>query len=192
MIRESVRRVFWLIAIGLGLGSSGVARADFKEWTVSVAPSYAVAYVDARTAHGGGLWLDVDFGLSDALSLHATGFLNWHEGDATKTLEAGTLSAFGALIGITYTLDVIRLVPSFDISVGALGIRGDAAFGSQAEAARVLPPVTAFGASAGFALDYLWTRHVALGVAVHYQFFLTDPDRVPMYLLVGPRVQFRF
>ena len=51
---------------------------------------------------------------------------------------------------------------------------------------------TAFGVGVGFNLDYLLTRHVALGVVVRYHAFLTDITRIPVYLFVGPRVTFRF
>ena len=84
-----------------------------------------------RTANGGGFALDVGFGLSDALSLHASGNLSWHQADATKTQASGVLSGFTALLSLNYTLDVIRLVPSFDLGLGVIGLRGDAAFGSR-------------------------------------------------------------
>ncbi len=168
------------------------ARADLKEWTVAVAPTYAVTYADSRTANGGGFALDVGFGLSDALSLHASGNLSWHQADATKTQASGVLSGFTALLSLNYTLDVIRLVPSFDLGLGVIGLRGDAAFGSSTAAAGVEKPLTGLCLALGFQLDYLLTRHVAVGVEVRYHVALTDADRLPMYLYTGPRVIFHF
>jgi hypothetical protein len=174
------------------LSAASPARADFNEWTLAVTPAYSVAYADSRTAHGGGLALDVGFGLTDALALHATGFVSWQQADATKTAQSGVLSGFAAMLGVIYTLDVIRLQPSFDLSVGAIGLRGDATYGFGAGAEKVLKPITGFGVSAGFALDYLLTRRFAVGVEVRYHAVLSDLNRLPTYLYAGPRVVFRF
>jgi hypothetical protein len=171
------------VAIALLLPS--VARADWKQWTVAVTPAYAVAYPDAKTAHGGGGAVDVGFGLSDTWAIHARGLLSWHQ---------GVLSGFAAMAGITYAIDVIRLQPTFDLSIGALGMYGGAAFGDNPS---VLKPIVAFGIAVGFAIDYLWTRHIAIGVEVKYQTALVPgplygADRLGMYLYCGPRVVFRF
>jgi hypothetical protein len=181
----------WALVVVAALAPR-VARADFKEWTVAVTPAYAVAYVDSRTASGGGGGVEVGFGISESLTLHASGFLSWHALDGTKTAKAGTMSAFAGMLGLTYTLDVIRLVPSFDLELGVLGVRGNAAFGDNAAANAVVASSTAFGIGLGFGLDYLLTRHVAVGVLLRYHALLTDLTRIPVYLYVGPRVTFRF
>jgi hypothetical protein len=180
------------LLVGILLLVARGAHADWKDVTVTVTPAYAVAYIDDRTAHGGGFAVDLGLGLTDALSLHATSALTWHDAPLTKMLPAGSLSAFTAMVGLTYALDVIRLVPSFDLSIGAVGIRGDTTFGSTARAAQISKPVNAFGVSLGFMLDYLLTKHIAVGVEVRYHALLTDLDRVPMYLYAGPRATFRW
>jgi len=180
------------LLVGILLLVARGAHADWKELSVTVTPAYAVAYIDDRTANGGGFAVDLGLGLSDTLSLHATSALTWHDAPATKMLPAGALSAFTAMLGLTYTLDVIRLVPAFDLSLGAVGIRGDTQFGATARAAAVSKPVDAFAVALGFMLDYLLTRHVAVGVEVRYHALLTDLSRVPMYLYVGPRASFRW
>jgi len=169
-----------------------VARAELKEWTVAVHPSYAVAYVDSRTAHGGGPAVQIGLGVSDALSIQVSGFVAFHGADMTDKLAGGALSAYGAFVGLTYTIDVIRLVPAFDIGLGALGMRGDLAYGDNPAANTVLKPLDAFAISLGFSIEYLINRHLALGAEVHYQIALTDYDRLPMYLYCGPRLSFRF
>jgi hypothetical protein len=187
-----VRRVAWLVGTLIALACPGRARADLKEWTVAVAPTYAITYADQRTAHGGGFALDLGFGLTDALSLHASGNLSWQSADATKTQVSGVLAGFTALLGLNYTIDVIRLVPSFDVSLGVVGLRGDASFGSTARADSVEKPLTALCLALGFQFDYLITKHVAVGIEVRYHVALTDLDRLPMYLYTGPRVVFHF
>jgi hypothetical protein len=173
-------------------------RAQPGDWpllgqvTLSLTPMYAVAYEDTRTANGGGFALDLGVGLSDALSLHARSALSWMDAPATKMLPKGALSTYAATVGLTYTLDVIRLVPAFDLSIGAVGLRGDLTFGSTSRAAAVAKPVDAFAVSLGFILDYLLTRHVSVGVEVRYHLLTNALDRVPMYLYAGPRVMVRW
>ena len=96
------------------------------------------------------------------------------------------------MVGLNYSLDVIRLVPSFDLQLGLLGLRGNAAFADTAKSNTVVASSTAFGIGVGFSLDYLLTRHWAIGLVVRYHAFLTDMTRIPVYLFVGPRVTFRF
>jgi hypothetical protein len=167
-----------------------LARADFKDWTISTWPAYALTYVDTRAPSGGGGGLQVGFGISEALTLEATGFMSWHPVDATKMTTAGTIGEFAGMVGLNYSLDVIRLVPSFDVAIGVLGLRGDAGFRDNAKANSVVPSSTAFGVGIGFNLDYLLTRRIAVGITVRYHAFLTDITRIPVYLYVGPRVTF--
>jgi len=169
-----------------------VAHAEFKQWSVSLWPGYAVTYVDSRAPSGGGGGGEIGFGVSEALTVTASGFMSWHPVDATKSTAAGTIGEFAAMVGLNYSLDVIRLVPSFDINVGVLGLRGDAAFTTTPKSNLVVPSSTAFGVGVGFNLDYLLTRHWSVGVIVRYHAFLTDITRIPVYLFVGPRVTFRF
>ena len=188
-------RPFALVAVAPWLAlclASAPARAELKEWTISLMPAYALAYVDSRTANGGGGGVEVGFGITEALTLHANGFVSWHALDGNDRNSGGTMTAFSGMLGLTYSLDVIRLVPTFDLELGVLGVRGDAAFGSGAAAERVVPSSTAFGLGLGFGLDYLITRHVSVGVLVRYHALLTDLDRIPVYLFAGPRVTFRF
>jgi hypothetical protein len=168
------------------------ARADYKDWTVALWPGYAITYVDTRAPSGGGGGAEVGFGVTDALTLKASGFVSWHPVDVTKTTNAGTIGEFSAMVGVNYSLDVIRLVPSFDLQVGVLGLRGDAAFRDTAKSNTVVPSSTAFGVGVGLSLDYLLTRRIALGIVVRYHAFLTDITRIPVYLFVGPRVTIRF
>jgi hypothetical protein len=105
---------------------------------------------------------------------------------------AGTIGEFMGMVGINYSLDVIRLVPSFDLNIGLLGLRGSAAFQDTAHSNTVVATSNAFGVGVGFNLDYLLTRHWSVGLVVRYHAFLTDITRIPVYLFVGPRVTFRF
>lgn len=179
-------------AIALATLVPAIAHADFKEWSVAAWPGYAITYVDTRAPSGGGGGAEIGFGVSDSFTLKASAFVSWHPVDATKTTAAGTIGEFAAMAGFNYSLDVIRLVPSFDLQFGVLGLRGDASFHDNAKSNSVAPSSTAFGVGLGFGLDYLLTRHIAVGLIVRYHAFLTDITRIPVYLFVGPRVSFRF
>ena len=118
-----------LVALMVSWGS--VAHAELKEWKVAITPAYGIAYVDSRTANGGGGGVEIGFGITEALSLHASGFVSWHAIDGTKTQEAGTITAYASMLGLTYTLDVIRLVPYFELQLGVVGTRGTPGFGDN-------------------------------------------------------------
>lgn len=189
MVTDCVRRALLLAIVTLW---PVAARADFKEWTISAWPAYAITYVDSRAPSGVGGGAEVGFGITEALTLEASGFMSWHPVGATMTTAAGTIGEFSAMVGLNYSLDVIRLVPSFDVAIGVLGIRGSAGFADDARSNQVVTSSTAFGVGVGFNLDYLVTRHVAVGLTVRYHAFLTDITRIPVYLWVGPRVTMRW
>jgi hypothetical protein len=172
------------------LGLSCFAYADFKQWSVSLSPTYAITYVDARTPSGGGTAAEVGFGITEGLSIKAAGVLSWHPVSATPSSAAGTLGAFAGMIGISYSLDVIRIVPSFDVLFGVIGLRGDAGFSSSMSANQVAPASTAFGIALGLGVDYWITRWLGVGLVVRYHAFITDLTRIPVYLFVGPRITF--
>jgi hypothetical protein len=180
-----------LVASAVTMVAPATARAEKKEWSFSAMGAYALTDVDSRSLSGGGGGLEVGYGVTESLTLQATGFSSWHPAAATKMTAKGTIGEFAGMLGLNYALDVIRLVPSFDASIGVLGIRGDAAFSTSAKANAVVPASTAFGVGLGFNLDYLITRHIAVGIIVRYHAFLTDVTRIPVYLFVGPRVTFR-
>jgi hypothetical protein len=169
---------------------AGPARAEFKEWVITVMPAYAVGYVDQRTAHGGGPAVQVGFGVSDSLSIHVEGIVSFHGADKTEKFAAGELAGYGAFAGVTYMIDVIRLVPVLDFAIGAVGMRGDLSYGG--ENAVLKPTLDAFAISFGFSLDYLLKRFVSIGVGLRYVMPVSETQRFPMYLYVGPRVSFRF
>ncbi len=126
-MRPLLRALTLLVVFGL----AAAARADVKEWVIAVTPGYALAYVDSRSASGGGGGLDVGYGVTESLTLHASTFLSWNALPANSTHSAGTMSAFSAMVGLSYTFDVIRLVPIVDVQIGALGVRGAPGFGAR-------------------------------------------------------------
>lgn len=165
------------------------ARADRGEFLVAAEPSFALIHVDGRNAWGGGTGLDLEYSVTDSLAVRATGAFTAHDLPANMTLPGGLLTAWHAGAGLTYSLDVLRLVPYFDVSVGLLG---------KTQPVRDMSGKTSqkasydFGFEIGLGLDYLITRTVAVGFVVRYHAYLTAITDIPVYLYAGPRIAFRF
>jgi hypothetical protein len=179
------------------LSWGAIAQAERPRLRLSLAPVYALAFADQRDPSGGGVGADLAVGLTPALSLRATGFVSFHHasGRALPPVDGvpatgpdGTLSAFGAFVGITYELPVLRIVPAFDLGLGVIGLRGDARFGTGPQASLLDTPITAFSVELGFGVDWLITRRWALGAVVRYHALLTELERAPSFLYVGPRL----
>lgn len=179
----------WLIALLLAI--PGAAKANYKDWTLSLAPSFATANLNARMLTGGGATLDVGFGVNDALAVHATSTLAWYALPASAQAPGGSVSSFSALLGIVYTFDIMRLLPSASLGIGIIGVRGDAQFG-HSTSTPVLAPLTGLVVSLGGALDYLITSHLGVGFEVRYQIVATDYGRMPMSIELGPRLRLSF
>lgn len=176
----------------------GSAAAERRRVRLGVQPIYALAFVDRRDPSGGGVGADLAFGVTDALSVRVSGLVSFHPtgGLATQTGDTsgerigqgGTLSAFGAFAGLSYALDVLRIVPCFDLGIGIIGLRGDVRFGDGPAAQQLLPTVNALAIELGFGADYLISRRWSVGFVVRYHALLTELERAPSFLYVGPRV----
>lgn len=162
------------------------ALAEQRELQLGLQPVYGLTYIDKRTPSGGGGNLQLSYGITDAVGIQLHGGLTDHPlaEDKEEMLAAGTLLTWHASLGIVYALDIVRIVPFFEASIGLLGVttmvNGAAKTSLNA------------GAELGLGADYMLNRRWAVGVAVRYHAFLTDLGRIPLYLTVGPRVVLRF
>lgn len=168
-----------------------LARAEQRELSLHLQPVYGITYMDDRSPSGGGGTLGIGYGITDAVGVQLHGGATVHPlaggpdpQDKTKMRPDATLLTWHASAGITYALDIVRIVPFFEASVGVLGTVTLSPQGAQ-------QTVNA-GISLGLGADYLLTRRWAVGVALRYYAFVTDPARIPLYLTVGPRVLLRF
>jgi len=107
--------------------------------------------------------LDLEYGLLESFAARLSVGVVSHPVKAVKDVSpAGTLQARTALLGATYTFDVLRLVPYMEASFGLLQWSGPAA------------PKTTFGAELGLGADYLVTPHWAWGASAQYIFAPAD------------------
>jgi outer membrane protein W len=135
------------------------ARAEQRELQLGLQPVYGITYIDQRSPSGGGGNLQLSYGITDAVAVQLHGGLTAHpvEEDMDKKLPAGLLLTWHASVGVMYALDIVRIVPYFEASLGLLGVttRTTAGSGTTLNA----------GAELGLGADYMLNRRWAVGVA---------------------------
>jgi hypothetical protein len=154
------------------------ARAGEKEWVVTPSPTYSVLRADGRNRHGGGLFFDVDYGLTDSWALRGTAHYGGH---AVTGSEGGLLSAGGLGLGVLYTFDVLKVVPYASLAVGAEVLAGPPLERPRWEASF----------QAGFGLDYLVNRDFSVGLELRYLLLVPDVRAHPFFLCVSVRLSWR-
>jgi hypothetical protein len=137
------------------------ARADADEWQLSARTGIASVVVDHRDPLGVRAAIDGQYGLDDAWAIRATGSLAriGVSADAQAGLPGGAIWAYSALVGLVYTMDVLRLLPTFEVSAAMLEIRG-----------AVVKPRRAIGLQAALGADYLLRPRLSVGGIAEYIF----------------------
>jgi hypothetical protein len=116
---------------------------------------------DGRIPWGAVVAVEGRRGLNDAWALTLRGQASRHGVDADQMakLPGGAVQGYGALAGLTYTLDNLRLVPYVEVLLGYLVVGGD---------------VTAhrhqLGAQAIAGGEYLIDRRTSFGFAAAYMY----------------------
>jgi hypothetical protein len=156
----------WALALGgwLALGGAAArahAAAGEEEWQLSARAGAAALDVDGRAPIGATAGLDLEYGINDAWAARLSVGAGFHpvDADPKNHLPGGTVRTTSALLGMTYTFDVLRLVPYLQMGVGVINFGG-----------AVVTPGTAFDAELGLGADYLLTRRWAVGGVLQYQF----------------------
>jgi hypothetical protein len=137
------------------------AAADEDEWRLSGRAGIASVQVDGRNPFGMTAGLGGEYGLSDAWSVHMTGNLSRHTVSANEEagLPGGAVYTGKLLAGATYALDVLRLVPYFDVGLGLFSVSG-----------AVKTPRRIVGMQAGIGAEYLLGPRWAVGAVAEYIF----------------------
>src|ERR1700710_232608 len=76
MSRPFVRSL-WFALILLAT-FTGTARAEQRELTLGLQPAYGLTYIDERTPSGGGGFMHLAYGITDAVGIQLTGGLTAH------------------------------------------------------------------------------------------------------------------
>jgi hypothetical protein len=161
-----------LALLGL-LASAPALAAGESEWQIGLRAGPGNVSVDGRKSWGLATALEADYGLTDAWGVRGTLAGSFHPVDTRMvengpTLPGGTVRTMAALAGLTYQIDVLRLIPYAFFELGA--IRFDGA---------ILKARTVFAAELGIGADYFLSRRWTTGVSFQYLFapedLLSDP-----------------
>ena len=124
-------RLPWLSTIGVWLALAATATgaraaAGEDEWQLSARLGVATLDVDGRSPLGTLAGAEVEYGITDAWALRLSVGSGFHPVDAVaKThLPGGTARTNMALAGVTYTVDVLRLVPYLEVGIGVINFGG--------------------------------------------------------------------
>jgi hypothetical protein len=159
--------------------AAGTARAaGEKEWQTSLRLGAANVNVDGRKPWGFAGALDVEYGLTDAWALRASVVTSIHPVSASGKMDmrpTGNVQTNAAMAGLTYTIDVLRLVPYADLQTGVVQFAG-----------AVTNPAVHWAAELGVGADYFWTRRWLTGVSFQYLFTPADLLSDPLNLGSSP------
>ena len=158
--RRGVRCAAAFVALCLGLGAAAIARAaEQDELAVSARAGIGTVSADGRHPWGSALGLDAEYGLADGWAVRASleGQLISVSRNAQSALPGGLLHTDAALVGVTYTIDVLRVVPYANLQLGVAQIGG-----------AVTQPITMFAAELGLGGDYFINRHLRAGLSAQY------------------------
>jgi len=156
-VKPAVALGFWITVV-LVLLAAPVSAAGANEWQLSLRAGIGVVNV------GGDPWgvaggVDVEYGITDAWAVRASleGSTRSVSADKQTGTAAGSEHTDAALLGITYTIDVLRLVPYATLQFGVAQIGGPLA-----------APVTMLASELGLGGDYYLTRQLRAGISFQY------------------------
>lgn len=174
-MKPAIALGFW-ISVVLVFLAAPVHAAGSNEWQLSLRAGIGVVNVGSDPwGFAGGV--DVEYGLTDAWALRGSLEGSTHSVSADK--QAGTAAGRehmdAALAGVTYTIDVLRLVPYATLQFGVAQIGGPLA-----------APVTMFASELGVGGDYYLTRQLRAGISFQYLYRPQDLFQNPQGLGNAP------
>jgi hypothetical protein len=133
--------------------------ADEDDWQIAARAGIASVGVEGRDPLGLRAGVDGQYDLTDAWAIRLTASGSRHSvsENAGARQPGGTIWAYSGFAGLSYTMDVLRLLPSFEVGVGMLGVGG-----AVAKAHR------AIGMQAAVAADYLIGPRWSVGAIAEY------------------------
>jgi hypothetical protein len=159
--RPDVRLAAAFVAFSVLAATAGDAwSAGRDEWQLSLREGAGTVNVDGRQPWGDAAALDLEYGFLDAWAVRASleGSVHSVTGNPQTGLPGGTIHTGAALAGLTYAVDILRLVPYIDFEIGVAEIGGAVV----AKQPHML--VSELGAGG----DYFITRRVTAGLSFQY------------------------
>jgi opacity protein-like surface antigen len=174
-----VRTAIVVLALAVPLLVGGRAgAAGERGWQVALRAGAGTVSVDGRKPWGLAGGLDIEYGLTDAWALRLSFEGSTHDVSKSGDMDmrpAGTIHTDAALVGITYTFDVLRLVPYADLQAGFAQVSG-----------AVVTPTSLLAMELGVGADYFVNRHLTAGLSFHYLFEPADLLSDPLNLGTNP------
>jgi opacity protein-like surface antigen len=155
-------RALLTLALGLAVTPSPIWAAGADEWQLAARAAFAKVAANGGHPNGPLVGIDLQYGLDDAWAARLSLESSWHgvSNARGKAGEDGYVRASSLTAGVTYAVDVMRLVPIFEIGIGLLDVGGAAAAAHRD-----------FGIALGIGADYLLSEVWSLGVGARYQQF---------------------
>ncbi len=169
--------VLFAFAVSMSLGRAAVAAGE-NEWQVALRVGAGTVNIDGRKPWGIAGGLDVEYGITDAWAVRASVDASSHSVSKVDDMDmrpAGSVQTRAALIGLTYTFDVLRLVPYANLQAGLIQLAG-----------AVMTPQSLFAMRLGIGADYFVTRHFTAGLSAQYLFEPADLLSDPLNLGTNP------
>lgn len=175
--RVRTSAVLLALAVSLSVARTAAAAGE-HEWQAALRLGAGTVNVDGRKPWGVAGGIDLEYGLTDAWALRLSFEGSTHDVSKTDEMDtrpAGAVRTDAALIGVTYTFDVLRLVPYADVQAGFAQVRG-----------AVVAPQSLLAMELGVGADYFVSRRVTTGVSFHYLFEPADLLSDPLNLGTNP------
>lgn len=161
-----------LVAFAICLFAGGRARAAAGANELEVAGRIGIGVINQGSGHpwGPAGGIDVAYGLNDAWAVSGTLQASSASVSANKAagIAGGSERSAAAVVGITYTVDILRLVPYVTFQLGIAELAGPLA-----------PSETMFASALALGGDYFVTAQLKAGVMFQYlyrpQDLLSDP-----------------
>jgi hypothetical protein len=149
-----------MVALGMALmvATPAPALAAEGEGLAAVGAAFVTARADGRWAQGAGVSATGQYGLDDTWSLRAALSGSWHPVSADALRPGGQIRALGFSAGVTYTLDVLRVVPFVTAGLAVQNLSG-----------ALRDARSDLGVALGGGADYLLDRRWSLGLELAYR-----------------------
>jgi opacity protein-like surface antigen len=138
----------------------GFAAAE-DEWQLGGTLGADSLRADDRRIYGGIAGIDLQRGVTDAWAVRGALDLALHPVERSGARPGGLVWAGGLSLGVTYTVDVLRVLPFVEAGFGLLVLGGD-----------VVDARRDAGLEVGFGADYLLSPRWAVGAVVRYRHLL--------------------
>ncbi len=168
----------WLALVAALALERAAAAAGEHEWQVALRAGAGTVSVDGRKPWGLAGGLDVEYGLTDAWAVRLSVEGSTHDVSKANDMDlrpAGAVRTDAAMLGVTYTVDILRLVPYGTLQMGLLQVRG-----------AVTTPQSLLAMELGVGADYYVTRRFTAGLSFHYLFEPADLLSDPLNLGTNP------